>query len=399
MTNITKKRIRKIKRKLIYFIAYLTIIPLSYLMPKKDYIVLATRFGDFEGNLKYFYIYLTGIDKLGMQPTFLTHKKEVFQLLKRNDLEVWYYPSLVTKLKLLRAKVLIVDGNEWSKGLKYYLLFNTKKVQIWHGTGLKTIGLLKPAIKKLSKFKVIYKKEYVFYDLLTMTSEFQASVRAHAFRYGRLMINGFPRNDIFYNNGFLHSKLVDNDIILKKYKQFKSKGLYLVTYTPTWRRFNKNINHLSLKTLDRFAQQNKLIFVIKLHPKQKGELNLEDYKYLLEYDKKEDIYPLLVLTDLLITDYSSIYLDFLLVDRPIVFYPYDRKEYVDNERHLLLDYDNFTPGPKCYSQSELEGEIARHLIDGVDDYKQKRDEIRSKLFQYMDGQSSCRLWNAIKGII
>ncbi|MCP4220690.1 MAG: hypothetical protein GY765_39045, partial [bacterium] len=112
------------------------------------------------------------------------------------------------------------------------------------------------------------------------------------------------------------------------------------------------------------------------------------------YDLK-DIYPFLPLADLLITDYSSIYFDYLLLDRPIVFFPYDLETYINEERGLIFEYDRLTPGPHCFSREELEKEVFTALVDLKDSYKEKREEIGKLAFTYRDGKSCQRVWRDI----
>ena len=78
-------------------------------------------------------------------------------------------------------------------------------------------------------------------------------------------------------------------------------------------------------------------------------------------DKEIDFYHLLAVSDLLITDFSSIYADYLLIDKPIIFISVDLQNY-EEERGLLLNpYDMWMPGPKCFSQEELQNEIKKSL--------------------------------------
>ncbi len=399
-TTLKEFEIRKFAGKFIkailHFFGYCVITPLSYIIPKANYVVLISRFGDLDGNLKYLYMYLTGLEE-NAEFVFLTGKKEVFNTLKEKQIKVWFYPSASTMLRLLRTRLIIVDGNEWVKQLKYYFLAGSKKTQVWHGTGIKTIGLLKPKIKSLNKLQKMVRKENTYYDLVVLSSDYQVEKRSGAFRYGRLQVNGLPRNDIFFNPELIKcSNLNCDHRLLDEAVKYKEKGYQVIAYVPTWRKYNYTFKHLSLKDINDFASHNSLIFVIKLHPKHKCLLDLSDYRHVFEYDQYSDIYPLLTYTDLLITDYSSIYLDFLLTGRPIVFYPYDGEEYIGEERELLLDYKQVTPGPVCYSQEELEQQISAFLVQGRDAFASDREAIRKLFFKYQDGNSSQRLWKAIK---
>ena len=88
--------------------------------------------------------------------------------------------------------------------------------------------------------------------------------------------------------------------------------------------------------------------------------------------------------DIMITDYSSCYIDYLLLDRPMVFFNYDMEHYLENDRTLYFEYDSVTPGPKCKTRDELT-EILVQLLSGKDGYKSKRQEV-CDLFYSKDNQ-------------
>jgi CDP-glycerol glycerophosphotransferase len=89
-------------------------------------------------------------------------------------------------------------------------------------------------------------------------------------------------------------------------------------------------------------------------------------------------------------------MDYLLLDRPIIFYPYDYAKYVKRDRELQFDYDRMTPGPKCLNQGELERELARYLASGEDPYREEREKLLTMAFKYRDGDASKRIWEYIK---
>ena len=123
---------------------------------------------------------------------------------------------------------------------------------------------------------------------------------------------------------------------------------------------------------------------------------MEKYDNIIMYDNSKDIQPLLKLSDVLITDYSSVYVDYLLLDRPVIFFPYDYEKYIQKDRDLLFDYDWITPGPKCYSQDELQKTLSDCILGQKDDFVANREEIKNLAFKYKDGNASRRIWDYIK---
>ena len=96
-------------------------------------------------------------------------------------------------------------------------------------------------------------------------------------------------------------------------------------------------------------------------------------------------------TDVLVTDYSSVYLDFLLTGRPIVFLPYDLDQYLLVERSLYFDYmrDDVTPGPKCQDWASCIDAMTA-LVEGHDDYSRARSVATSRFHHFNDDRSSDR---------
>lgn len=382
------------------------LVPLSYLIPKNNSIIFITRFSNnFDGNLKYLFLYM--YERIEDYPDifFLTSDRGIETDLRSNNFPVLFYPQISTIFKLLRARTIIVDGNEWIRNFRYYLLFNSRKIQVWHGSGMKTIALLKPNIMKLNfiaKFVLKIIGNHPYYDLLILNSTVQKNTRAKAFKYKELMINGQPRNDIFFKDNIEPFLIgIDSSAYMECLK-YKKEGYKLVVYSPTHRDPSEEFfalkNTLDIKRLDRFAVENKIIFIFKYHPS-----TLKDYEYdlsgtsnIINYNKTCDVYPLLTKCDLMITDYSSIFVDYILQDKPVVFFPFDYDYYVNNTRALQFDYEEVTPGKKCYTYDELESEIRKIIIDGIDDYSEKRKDVLKSFFDTVDGNSCAIILNYIR---
>ena len=122
------------------------IVPLSYLVPKKKNLVLFVEKnqGEFFGNIKFLYLYLHRLKKSNISYYFFTTDRTVYKTLKHNKLPAIFHPSLLSVYILLRANVLVVNDTPWTNKYKYYFLFRSKKVQLWHGVPLKRIKLSLP---------------------------------------------------------------------------------------------------------------------------------------------------------------------------------------------------------------------------------------------------------------
>ena len=126
-------------------------------------------------------------------------------------------------------------------------------------------------------------------------------------------------------------------------------------YAPTFRdtnRFNREIP-LEWERLNDLLRKEDATFLIKLHRHDYSVVMEESYSNIKILHNECDVYPLFSDVDLLITDYSSIFFDFMLTKKPILFFPYDKEEYLSNDRSMYDDYNTVTPGRKVYTFAEI----------------------------------------------
>ena len=170
-----------------------------------------------------------------------------------------------------------------------------------------------------------------------------------------------------------------------------------ILYAPTFRNsmaspFARDI--LDLDRMDSFAEEKNCLFVLKLHPLMEGLLDDDRYQNILFHAPLADIYPALSLFDVLITDYSSIYFDFLLLDRPIIFFPYDYDAYLREDRALLFAYQQMAPGVICSCQQQVEQALLR---TDSKTFSKQRKKVQELVFDEPDGKASQRIWQAVNG--
>ena len=105
-------------------------------------------------------------------------------------------------------------------------------------------------------------------------------------------------------------------------------------------------------------------------------------RIIFEAHGLSDPYPLLSKASILITDYSSIYADFLLLDRPIIFANFDHKSYIDNERGLYWDYDKVTPGVKASDWNAVIQNLETIIVKKQDYYKEERARMVEMIYEH-----------------
>lgn len=389
-------------------VGWFIVVPLSCLVPKQQDLVLfiGRDRGKFTDNVKHLFLYFNDKDDKNLKVYFLTQDENTFKLLNENSLPATYFPGIRSVLKMLRANTVVVDNWNWILGMKYYFLYNARKVQLWHGLPLKKIELdNKKEIEKEKSFILKLRNgmggRFPFYDFFVSTSEFFTdNAFKTAFITEGIIETGYPRNDCLFNGSNENVWIGTDRRCIEKVKGLKENGYRIVVYTPTFRESGNGYGLDEIVDFDRlseFAKKNNIHIVMKFHPSPDIPHEKYESDSISFYESSSDIYPLLHMVDVLVTDYSSIYFDYLLLNRPVVFFPYDYNKYIEEERDMYFDYEEMTPGPKCYTQEDLEKAIAESLTEeGASRYSEKRNEILEMAFKNKDGKSSERLWIVLR---
>lgn len=402
--------------KLLRLITFTLIVrPLSWIWPKdKDTIAFLPREGHrYIDNLAHFYENLRLQGQLPERAYLLVTDASCTQSWpakgrKREVYNPWDPKQL---LLYLRTSVVVADSWQWVEDQRYACFFGAKKVQIWHGIPLKKIeksnlarrskkgfaGLLEPILHWM-------KGRYPRYDLLVSTSPFfeQEAFRL-SFDAEQFVNTGYPRNDYLLDPELQKSSQIDRDVLcIQTLERLRTQGKRVVVYAPTFRDtgggpFEDGALHL-LDLLE-FAKKNNVIFVVKLHPYVTAQPPDFLWPHIITYDAAKDIAPLLVQADLLISDYSSVYFDFLLLQRPIVFFPYDFEKYFEYDRSFLFDYESYTPGIQCRTAEELFSTIVQELNQPDPEFGKRRLELQERSFSSPDAGASNRLWQSIQALL
>ncbi|EAK8404926.1 CDP-glycerol:glycerophosphate glycerophosphotransferase [Listeria monocytogenes] len=358
--------IRKISRGIIF--------RLATLMPrKKDQVILATeRSTSLEGNLLSIYDYLFYND--------MPQKVYVFLRKNRNWFEMFqlYYA-------LGRTKTIVLD-DYYNK--IYGLKFNKKThvVQSWHATGaFKKFGFsaLEGTDANTEEFETRAHSPYT--DVL-VSSEGIIPEYMEAFRKQANQIKpiGVPRTDVFFDQEYV---AYTKEKYMKMYPQLRDKKVLL--YAPTFRggpneRFNYSV------VLDIAALKKELgdthILILKFHPVIKNvSFNVdENDPFILDLTSNNDINDLMLFSDALITDYSSVIFEFSLMNKPIYFFAYDIDDYLD-ERGFYFDYKATIPGEVFKDTPSL--------IESIKTENYNYDELevfKKKFVGSLDGNSTKR---------
>lgn len=257
-------------------------------------------------------------------------------------------------------------------------------VQMWHGTSFKGFD---QSIRKTNSEK----KQ--FYTHVFASSEFFRPIvmKKFACKDENIFICGHPRTDVFYQNYSKYDLGDYNKVIiwLPTFRKSSQMG-YVDVDTDSIVPFYKTEE---LCSLNDYLKEKRVKLIIKLHPLQdsekSGKMELSNLQLLTNGDfikNNYDLYVLLAQTDALITDYSSVFYDYLLLDRPIGFTEDDEKEYQENRGFAVENPDQFKPGMRIKNRGQLLEFIA-DVVSGKDEYAQKRKKIRDLSNYYQDGKN------------
>jgi CDP-glycerol glycerophosphotransferase (TagB/SpsB family) len=338
----------------------------------------------FADNTKYLYLYTSANDS-NSKHVWISKSRALAKTLRDNGLVSYYQWSLMGIWLQLRAKYYVLDA--FLQPENFIFSGKSRIIQLLHGKGMKKKGYSETQLKK---------QDYIF-----ATSDFTIEILPESFKKGsRCFVTGYPRNDVLF--GLVPKSEISTDRLShERIKQARDKGVKIILYAPTFRRGEKVYDlskNIRIQDLDNFAEKNNILFIFNLHNKYREHIRKDLGKNIILL-QESDIYPLLPFCDLLITDYSSIFVDFLLLNRPIIFYPYDYDNYSKNEG-IVSNYNNITPGPKVFTFDGLIKNIKDILFDSGDlDWVESRRRVTGLYHNYTDGDSSNRIWRIISDLI
>lgn len=257
---------------------------------------------------------------------------------------------------------------------------NTKIIQLWHGEGAMKRSCL--AMNLPAKYAKRLRKCNERLTSLVVSSKGVVGVYEETFGIPKEKINvlGAPRTDYFFSG-------VNKDEIKRKfYEKYPAcKGKKLILYAPTFRDDEeKNKELLSNFPFKQFGELSEYALLVRLHPQVGGIIGEE--KGFYDVTDYQSVSELAYISDILISDYSSIIMDFAIQNKPMVFYAYDLDYFNKDGRGFYFDYESYVPG-KVVKQAD-------ELIDtfkNKDFQTEKIEKFRDFNFDYRDKYNSIRI--------
>jgi CDP-glycerol glycerophosphotransferase (TagB/SpsB family) len=346
---------------------------------------LSERRDDLSGNFKFVYNILNE-----------NHDLDLIQLLKNKQLKDLSISDMVKYVNLISTSQIILLDDFYPNIHNFKLKKETKLIQLWHATGaFKTFGF-----SRIGKMVGISQRSlnHRNYDHVIVSSDEIRRFYAEGFGISdeKVIATGIPRTDVFFDEQY---KIETMEMIYKKHPILKDKKIIL--FAPTFRGDGKKdafypMNMFDIKNFFRLLDTNEdIVLVIKHHPFVKESINIPK-KYrdnVLDLSENSEINDLLFITDLLITDYSSVIFEASILNIPMLFYSHDLEEYI-MERDFYYDYRSFVPGKIAYTFENMIKAINNKDFDSY-----KIPNFKNKFFNYLDGKSSQRVVDLINNLL
>lgn len=326
-------------------------------------------------------------------PLFVINDPEL-----RNSLSSKYGKQYFIETESIQGIRQALSAGVWftSAGLPAYGTGLHKKrliINLWHGVPLKKIALLDPNLKKAARiyFKKIFSENYTC--ILTTSHELiPLMARSFAVSEDKIKVWGQPRNDGLFQKNDCREILGQLFPDLPEYTK-------TVLYAPTFRDYGQvqlfPFKDFDQEQLEAFLEEKNMLLFIRTHVAEQGSAApyLGKRIRFLGNEQAEDVTGILNIFDCLITDYSSIYIDYLLTDKPMIFLPYDRQQYLDG-RGMNFDYDDVTPGPK----PETFNDFLDALSPKEDFWKSERTRV-NRLFNEIQHPCAADICNKVLKMI
>jgi len=294
-----------------------------------------------------------------------------------------------------RSNLLMLSHGFGDYGVYYRVVRRKSTVVLWHAVTTKCCGLLDK--KNNQKQKRDYKnKETKFYNAVIASSQVDAYYTSAytGVSIDKVHVTGLPRHDK-----------------IKAEERAVSSPLK-VLYAPTFRDYEVSKGSLffpftdfSLENLVQFLEKNNIIFILRPHPSDKKSIS--HIKQLIEScpsvfedgaaKKYDDNTDLINSSDAVITDYSSIYIDLLVADKPCAFIPFDLEKYLD-KRGMAYNYELISPGPIISSYKDFEA-ACFSLLKNSPEWLDRREQAKKIFLTYTDGLACYRVTNLAKNLM
>lgn len=337
---------------------------------KRDYnlwVITGQNNQAFRGNSKYLFLHIA--NRTSYKAVYLCDNHTVQEELQNAGYTCYHSQSPDAATATANAGHIVVTHG--CSEVPWWYTGGAKFYYMWHGIPLKTIG--KNALTGRSRVKRHFWRRSTF---ILPDGDLTEQVFSDAFNLtsGQIERTGYPRNEAIADD-FPDQHLGDDHNARTQLETTLTEWNTVIGYFPTYREGASPLSELPFDELESTLSTQDAALIVKPHPKDTTDIP-NNCPHIKTLRGTLDIYPFLNDFDIFVTDYSSLYFDFLHVDNPIIFYCYDVESYAD-QTGFLLNFDDVTPGPITTKPSEFITALEKTFQS--DDYADERQALRNQL--------------------
>ena len=342
------------------------------LLPRNRFIWAFSATGGFRDNPKYLYCEVI-THHPEIKAVWITHNRDDVNLLRKIGMPVYYWSSFKGLYYALVSGVYVVDHstssiNRLFDGGAFY-------VNLWHGCGIKKIRWQDPEgfvrqyhLKDASEMRKSLRFRILTYDTLGHRPDLllaPSNIQLKQF-FAPMMdvsekncvVGVYPRSKLMIEGreatlNYIRKYEPDETLaFVDKLSEFHKTYIYMPTWRNDGRDFIEQIG-ADWQQLNNLMMKNNSLFILKFHPFTNIDIKgISQFSNICIYPQNCDVYTLLPFIDCLITDYSSIYTDFLMMNKEIILFVFDYKEYVEGS-YGLHEYDKYYVGKRAFDFNHL----------------------------------------------
>lgn len=344
-----------------------------------------------------------------IQLVWISRSREIVSMLRDGGHEAHWIWSPLGILRCIRAEAYLFDC--FSKDINFWLSKGAVKINLWSGVPLKAFErdidnpgnryyrLFHGSLPERVGFGIMMPWHVVRPDLIIATSPTTAEITRRAFDLtdDAVVVTGFPRNDALFDtevNGPARRSCPEAVV------EASRAGKTVFFYLPTFRDSAKHFVDIDWAKLDALMESLDAVFLIKFHPVDATNFTHETPR-VIQLFQDVDVYDVLPFTSALISDYSSIIFDYMLLDRPIIYYVPDLDEFVSSSRLLIFHPAEIAVGQLCPDSESLLAAMSDVATGAwranVDDAH--RADVLARLHASVDAGACGRVLDAVESLL
>jgi CDP-glycerol glycerophosphotransferase (TagB/SpsB family) len=375
---------------------------LSGLVPRRPDLWVFGSWGGFRfaDNSAAFFLYCQEVVSEHVELVWISRDREIVKQLRDHGYQAYWIWSLPGIIKALRAKFHIFDC--FSKDTNYWLSRGSVGVNLWGGVPLKVFerDIDNPA----SRYYQLFNGNLILRGILGMmmpwhlkrpdvviaTSPETAHITGRSFGVSEanVCITGFPRNDALLDSSM--NLVLDDENITQAFHEAVLGDQTVFLYLPTFRDNGANFIDFAWPELNKFLKEIDARLFFKTHPDDQHSYKVH-LSNVMQLPSATEVNNLMLGADALISDYSSVIFDFMILDRPIIYYVPDLADFESGCRSFNFHPHEVAVGPVCESFAELKDALQQVAAATTNIASSNRAEVISRLHQYCDSRSNERV--------